>query len=234
MYTTNEEDQKKAAALKARLEEQSSASNDTASARSSTDNDSDNEMCAVSIDEGANKYVLIRASKQGKEARHFVASSKHANYHRDAAEPMVAALERAGYNKIKVLGGGRIALDSEKKTIAIFGFSYGFGLADHSISKQIVEVDPRYDQFNITTSNEGYWIVAISVSKILKARLQTSIKLKLAWRSALLIDSSPFLLRDICNIEAGNESLNMYQEVPIRWTVQDFADIMRGKAFFDS
>ena len=156
MYTTNEEDQRKAAALKARLEEKSSASSEGAAASSAVSNDYDNEMCAVSIDEGANKYVLIRASKPGHEARHFVVSSKHANYHQDAAEPMVAALERAGHNKIKILGGGRITLDSANKTIAIFGFSYGFGLADHFVSKGVVEVDPRYEKYVITTSNEGY------------------------------------------------------------------------------
>lgn len=157
MYTTNEEDQRKAAALKARLEEKASASDEGAAASSAgSSNDNGDEMCAVSIDEGANKYVLIRASKTGHEARHFVVSSKYANYHQDAAEPMIAALERAGHNKIKVLGGGRITLDSKNRTIAIFGFSYGFGLADHSISKEVVQADPRYEKYAITTSNEGY------------------------------------------------------------------------------
>ena len=165
MYTTNEEDQRKAAALKARLEEQSGDNSEIRKVATSTGSSSNdgsegdnNDICAVSIDEGANKYVLIQASKQGKETetRHFVVSSKYANYHQDAAEPMVATLERAGYSKIKVLGGGRIALDSKKETIDIFGFSYGFGLADHSVSKKVVEVDPRYNQCKITTSNEGY------------------------------------------------------------------------------
>ena len=154
MSTTNAEDQRKAAELKARLAEQSNNSSSNEEASSSVG--SSNDMPAVSIDEGANKYVLIRAAKKGSEARHFVVSSRFAEYHRDAAEPMVAALERAGHKKIEILGGGRIALDSQNKTLAIYGYSYGFGLADHSTSKKVVEADARYHDFEITTSNEGY------------------------------------------------------------------------------
>lgn len=152
MSTTNAEDQRKAAELKARLAQKSNAADgDDAEASSN-----DVIMPAVTIDEGANKYVLILAGKKGHNPRHFVVSSRYAEYHKDAAELMVAALERDGHNKIEILGGGRITLDSKKKSIAIFGFSYGFGLADHAISKKVVEADKKYMDFNITTSDEGY------------------------------------------------------------------------------
>ena len=64
----------------------------------------------------------------GEERQHFVVSRRGAQYHRNAAEPMADALERSGYSSISILGGGRIALDNEKKTISIYGYSYGFGL----------------------------------------------------------------------------------------------------------
>ena len=83
-------------------------------------------------------------------------SRKWAQYHRDAAEPMVETMERSGYSSINILGGGRISLDKGSKKISIYGYSYGFGLADHALSKSIVEMDDRYKDFEITWSNEGY------------------------------------------------------------------------------
>ena len=47
----------------------------------------------------------------------------------------------------RVLGGGRIALNCSKKTIHIYGYSYGFGLADHAMSKSVVEMDSRYQDY---------------------------------------------------------------------------------------
>ena len=109
----------------------------------------------VKIDEGRHKYVQIRASVDGEE-QVFVTSKRGAHYHRDAAEPFISALEEAGYHDIDVAGGGRIDLDTQAKRISIYGYSYGFGLADHELSKSVVLKDPRYKDFDITTSNAGY------------------------------------------------------------------------------
>jgi phosphohistidine phosphatase len=147
MYTTNEEDQRKAAEIQAQLEQDSNA----AGASSSTE-----KIASVSMDEGAHKYVLMSANDETNKTQHFVVSSEWAHYHRDAAEPMIETLRRSGYSMIRVLGGGRIHLDSQKKVVSIFGFSYGFGQADHKLSKQVVEADPRYKDFKVETSNEGY------------------------------------------------------------------------------
>lgn len=125
MFTTNEEDQREAARLQARLRD---ADAETDSARENSDK---RQVANVSIDEGTHKYVLIsavRADVGGGERQHFVVSRRGAAYHRDAAEPFVEELERCGYSRINILGGGRIALNSEKKTISIYGYSYGFGL----------------------------------------------------------------------------------------------------------
>jgi phosphohistidine phosphatase len=101
--------------------------------------------------------VLISAVlPSGTERQHFVVSKRGAHYHRNAAEPFVEFLEENDYSSIDIHGGGRIALDSTKKTISVFGYSYGFGLADHSISKAVILKDPRYKDFDVTWSNEGY------------------------------------------------------------------------------
>lgn len=86
----------------------------------------------------------------------FVTSKRGAAYHRNAAEPLVERLQSNGYRNIHVMGGGRLHLNSEDKKIHIFGFSYGFGLADHAISKRVIEQDERFQDYEITWSNEGY------------------------------------------------------------------------------
>jgi phosphohistidine phosphatase len=150
-FTTNAEDLREAERLQARL-------------RKSDDDDDEEHNVATSrrvpnveIAEGAHKYVLITALLPGtNERQHFVVSRKHAAYHRNAAEPFVVKLERSGYKGISILGGGRIALDTAERSINIYGYSYGFGLADHALSKSVIESDPKWNGFQIDWSNEGY------------------------------------------------------------------------------
>lgn len=147
MYTTNKHDQEEAAKLKARLANQQGAAKKS----------SEDRVPNVSIDEGAHKYVLLRAKESGAAAaEHFVVSQRGAHYHRNAAEPMVNVLQHTGYEQIEILGGGRLTLNSKEKKISIFGFSYSFGQPDHGISRKTILEDPRYKDFDVTTSNEGY------------------------------------------------------------------------------
>jgi phosphohistidine phosphatase len=154
-FTTNKEDQQKAAQLQARLRQVTSEDDedDTADATMQI-----MKMPHVSIDEGKHKYVLISAVAPNSTStrQHFVVSKRGASYHRNAAEPFVEALERCGYKSIDIQGGGRIALDSKNKTISVYGYSYGFGLADHALSKSIILQDPRFKDYEVTWSNEGY------------------------------------------------------------------------------
>jgi len=161
-FTTNEEDLREAEKLQSRLRQ---SSEDT--------DDDENIACTsvqripnVTIAEGAHKYVLVTAVIPGSDNRngnattaerqHFVVSKRNAAYHRNAAEPLIASLERSGYKSISILGGGRIDLNDDKKTISIYGYSYGFGLADHALSKSIIEKDPQWAEYTIIWSNEGY------------------------------------------------------------------------------
>lgn len=146
-YTTNEHDQQEAKRLQERLKAASSIGGRGPLTGKRVPN--------VKIDNGIHKYVLIRASWDGTE-EYFVTSKHGAHYHRNAAEPMVTALEENGYHDIEVTGGGRIDCDLEKKNIKVYGFSYGFGLADHNISRECILRDPRYKDFRVTISNDGY------------------------------------------------------------------------------
>jgi len=86
----------------------------------------------------------------------FVVSKRGAKYHRNAAEPFIYKLEEAGYSHISVKGGGRIYLNSESQIMEIYGYSYGFGKADHNISQRVVETDERFYNYNVSWSDEGY------------------------------------------------------------------------------
>lgn len=116
-------------------------------------------MPSVTIANGAHKYVLISArakhETEGSE-KYFVTSKRFAEYHRHSAEALIDKLESGGYTNIRVLGGGRIYLDDEKKLVRVFGYSYGFGRADHAISKKVIEADERYQDYDVTWSNDGY------------------------------------------------------------------------------
>lgn len=153
-FTTSDEDRNEVAKLQVRLKENNSAS--AMKTRNAGETSTQSQpLPSVDIADGVHKYVLIKAEWEGEE-QYVVTSKKGAEYHRNAAEPMINKLQDAGYTNIEVTGGGRISMDDNTKQIHIYGFSYGFGLADHSISQSTVQDDPRYTSFDVTYSNEGY------------------------------------------------------------------------------
>jgi phosphohistidine phosphatase len=52
--------------------------------------------------------------------------------------------------------GGRILKDSKSKKINIFGYSYGFGKADHELAVEVVEESGLYEGYTLNWSNDGY------------------------------------------------------------------------------
>ena len=147
-FTTNAHDLQEAANLQARLSAQATHSN---SATANTSKNSDDAIPTVSLDEGAYKYVLITANKpSSKESRTFIYSKRNANYHRNVAEFLLPQLESAGYTNIRIKGGGRILRDDEDKKIHIFGYSYGFGQADHAVAKSVVDQCVNYKEYTVT------------------------------------------------------------------------------------
>lgn len=167
--TTNAEDQRAVAELKERIAQSNKLLESTSS---STNRSAAERVPFVSIDEGQWKYVLISAEEPVPSSSSFsfnssccddecptvffVTSKRGAAYHRNVAEPYVEKLQSSGYRNIHVAGGGRLYFNPQDKKIRIFGFSYGFGLADHATSKQVIEQDDRFKDYDITWSNEGY------------------------------------------------------------------------------
>jgi len=157
-FTTNAEDQQEAAKLQQRLTQSSDKTNSSGRAIGKF-------VPSVDLAEGRHKYVLISARQPSlsedetnskRSTQRFVVSKYLAPYHRNVAEPFVEKLESNGYENIRVLGGGRISLDNENKKVEIFGFSYGFGKADHELSKAEVDKDSRYSDYKVMWSDEGY------------------------------------------------------------------------------
>jgi len=144
--TTNEQDQKEAAELRAKGEATEATALDPVLAN----------FDSVYLDEGAHKYVLIRASARTGPPKYLVRSKRGADYHRDAARPCQEELHMHGL-RAEVLGGGRIDFSVSQKRIKIYGFSYGFPWregAGHSISADLCrEAYPGYD---VTWTDDGY------------------------------------------------------------------------------
>ncbi|XP_064096129.1 14 kDa phosphohistidine phosphatase-like isoform X2 [Macrobrachium nipponense] len=112
---------------------------------------------AADIDVGRFKYILINVhhSPEGgpEVSKHIVRGYSSAGFHSDVYDKVVPAIEKLGLD-CECLGGGRILHDEEKKTIEVFGYSQGYGRADHSISVEILK--KKYPDYKITFSNDGY------------------------------------------------------------------------------
>ena len=51
-------------------------------------------------------------------------------------------------------GGGRIEHDEAQKKISVYGYSQGYGRADHTLTVKILEQE--FPDYSITWTNEGY------------------------------------------------------------------------------
>ncbi|KAG7201995.1 hypothetical protein KM043_004685 [Ampulex compressa] len=72
----------------------------------------------------------------------------------DIFDEIEAKLKECPGLEAKCVGGGRIEHDSEEKQIKIYGYSQGFGKADHQLSSEILK--KKYPDYNITWNDEGY------------------------------------------------------------------------------
>ncbi len=71
----------------------------------------------------------------------------------DQLEPHIKA------NKLsfECVGGGRIEHKPQHKSIKVYGYSQGFGKADHSITCQLLK--QHFDDYqSIGWSDDGYWV----------------------------------------------------------------------------
>lgn len=110
----------------------------------------------VDIDpSGRFKYILIQVTDpETKAEKYIVRGYKSCPYHVDILETVEPSIHKLKC-KAKCVGGGRILHKPEVRSIFIFGYSQGFGLADHKISHKLMK-EKYPDYTDIQWSNEGY------------------------------------------------------------------------------
>ncbi|XP_074029008.1 14 kDa phosphohistidine phosphatase [Leptinotarsa decemlineata] len=119
----------------------------------------------VDIDpNGVFKYILIKITSpnaEGKlEDKLIVRGYAECPYHADINDKVTSELQALKASKVirdwrsKVLGGGRISHDPESKQIKVYGYSQGYGKADHQVSVDILK--KTYPDYEINFSDEGY------------------------------------------------------------------------------
>lgn len=114
------------------------------------------QVADVDIDKsGKFKYILINVKDtQTKAVKNIVRGYKDCSYHIDILSKVTPELEKLGL-QAECSGGGRILHDPKTKTIMIYGYSQGFGRADHTIAHALCKKNfPDY--VDISWSNEGY------------------------------------------------------------------------------
>ncbi|XP_012554664.1 14 kDa phosphohistidine phosphatase isoform X3 [Hydra vulgaris] len=104
-------------------------------------------------DHGKFKYILIQL-REGSNKKIVVRGFHWAEYHADIYEKEEQSFAELGIHT-ECLGGGRIDHDKDKKMILVYGYSVGFGRADHSIAVELLKLKfPHYTKISYT--NEGY------------------------------------------------------------------------------
>eukprot|EP00638_Chattonella_subsalsa_P010238 CAMPEP_0117744564 /NCGR_PEP_ID=MMETSP0947-20121206/6834_1 /TAXON_ID=44440 /ORGANISM="Chattonella subsalsa, Strain CCMP2191" /LENGTH=129 /DNA_ID=CAMNT_0005561537 /DNA_START=152 /DNA_END=541 /DNA_ORIENTATION=+ len=113
-----------------------------------------NQFSPVEIDEDCRqKYVLMKGVDTDLNSAFFVRGKKRAEFHVDAAESTVEAMEACGF-ATEITGGGRIEHSSSDKKILIYGYSMQFGLADHSKTASMIQ--EAYPDYEVEWNNDGY------------------------------------------------------------------------------
>nr|ACI67877.1 14 kDa phosphohistidine phosphatase [Salmo salar] len=106
---------------------------------------------------GVFKYVLIRvhSKEDGDDSSvDIVRGYAWAEYHADIYDKVAEELEKGGHLDRECIGGGRIKHDCQSKKIHVYGYSMGFGKANHAVSTEKLKV--RYPKYEITWADEGY------------------------------------------------------------------------------
>ncbi|XP_076454616.1 14 kDa phosphohistidine phosphatase-like [Babylonia areolata] len=104
---------------------------------------------------GRFKYILIKVYDKDvdEDYKYIVRGTVKAPYHADIYDMVVDGIESRGLD-CEVLGGGRIEHNPSAKQIQIYGYSVGYGKADHAITQAVLE--NHFPGYTITWSDEGY------------------------------------------------------------------------------
>ncbi|KAH8313755.1 hypothetical protein KR067_011383, partial [Drosophila pandora] len=104
-------------------------------------------------DKGIFKYIQIVVINGGKTSKTVVRGFDDCTWHADIFEREEAIFAKSGL-KAECPGGGRIEHNPEKKYLKVYGYSQGFGKADHAQTKKILET--QYPDYTIEISDDGY------------------------------------------------------------------------------
>lgn len=111
----------------------------------------------VDIDpEGVFKYILIKVHEDVTPpadkviVRGYKRSPYHADIYEEVEKNELAPQKLDG----ECLGGGRIQHNPDAKSLKVYGYSQGFGKADHQLAVSLLK--KVYPNYNITCSDEGY------------------------------------------------------------------------------
>jgi phosphohistidine phosphatase len=114
-------------------------------------------VAEVDIDKGVFKYVQIRVyrddGEETREEKDLVRGYTFAEYHADVYDRTEAEVTEAGLD-CECLGGGRIEHSEERRYIKVYGYSMGFGKANHERSVAILK--RAFPDYTIEWSDEGY------------------------------------------------------------------------------
>ncbi|XP_072749302.1 sex-regulated protein janus-A [Anoplolepis gracilipes] len=110
----------------------------------------------VDIDgHGRFKYILINVQDDvNKASKQIVRGYARAQWHADIFDKIDEEVKKHAGLRANCVGGGRIEHDPDEKTIKVYGYSQGFGKADHQVSVELLK--KKYPDYNITWSDEDY------------------------------------------------------------------------------
>lgn len=103
----------------------------------------------IDIDKGEFKYMLFKlVDTKANESKTIIRGYISAAWHDDIYEQVNDEMKKYAEIEVESLGGGRIMLNTEKKTMQVYGLSYEYGIADHGATAGILK--KKYPDYFIT------------------------------------------------------------------------------------
>ena len=106
---------------------------------------------------GVFKYIQIRvySFQEPKQEKVVIRGWRDCDYHADILKKFnQEELPDTENYSAECPGGGRIRHDPQKKEILIYGYSQGFGRADHALTHDMIS--QAYPEYKVDWNNEGY------------------------------------------------------------------------------
>ncbi|CAL7947804.1 unnamed protein product [Xylocopa violacea] len=116
-----------------------------------------NKVPDVDIDgHGRFKYILINVQDDTNNvSKSIVRGYARAQWHGDIFDDVNEEIKLIAGLRANCLGGGRIEHYPTEKTIKVYGYSQGFGKANHEVSVALLK--KKYPDYSITCSDcDGY------------------------------------------------------------------------------